>query len=385
MVTIGIAGVSGYAQNHLRALRELEQQGLVRLVAAVAINAAEIPETVADLESRGVEIYGNYTAMLSAWQGRLDVVCLPTPIHLHASMTIAALEAGFHVFVEKPLSATVAEVEAIIAARERSGLFVGVGFQDISLPQAQEVKRLLLEGALGDLREIQIGALWPRGLAYFARSGWAGRIAVGDQAVYDSPLSNALAHFANLAFYWAGATPQVSCQLTGVEAELYRANPIENFDTIAARFMTDRSQPIRFLASHACTEEREARILVSCAAGNVLWHNGQDVTITWPDGSQKVEPLPRPGRYMVPMWRAFLDRLQGHDAPMATPEIACTHTYAVEMVQRSVPVQTVAADVLRERAEAITIMGLESVFDRAWSRGVLFSEAGASWAAPAPS
>lgn len=63
-------------------------------------------------------VYPSVDAMLAAERAlpedvRIDAVAIVTPNHLHAPMAISALEAGFHVFCEKPMAISVAEAEAI--------------------------------------------------------------------------------------------------------------------------------------------------------------------------------------------------------------------------------------------------------------------------------
>src|SRR5207244_1369806 len=53
--------------------------------------------------------------------GGVDVVIVATPSHTHASLAVAALQAGKHVVVEKPMAQTVAEMDAMLAAAEQTG------------------------------------------------------------------------------------------------------------------------------------------------------------------------------------------------------------------------------------------------------------------------
>ncbi|MGJ3627403.1 Gfo/Idh/MocA family oxidoreductase [Sphingomonas sp. MMS24-JH45] len=59
---------------------------------------------------------------------RIDAVSIVTPNHLHAPMAIAALDAGFHVFCEKPMAVSVIEAEAIADAARRSGRQFALAF-----------------------------------------------------------------------------------------------------------------------------------------------------------------------------------------------------------------------------------------------------------------
>jgi len=70
--------------------------------------------------------YADYRALLDT--GAIDAVVICSPAGTHAEVALAALEAGLHVFVEKPMCITLADADAIVAARDRSGKVVQVGY-----------------------------------------------------------------------------------------------------------------------------------------------------------------------------------------------------------------------------------------------------------------
>lgn len=73
----------------------------------------------------------------------VDAVCVATPDHHHARMTVAALEAGKDVYVERPLARTAAEAADVIAAAERAGRVVSVGVQQLADPAILAAKVIL--------------------------------------------------------------------------------------------------------------------------------------------------------------------------------------------------------------------------------------------------
>ena len=70
-------------------------------------------------------LHADYRALLDA--GGLDAVVVCSPAGTHAEVVLAALDAGLHVFVEKPMCITLADADAIVAARDRAGKVVQVG------------------------------------------------------------------------------------------------------------------------------------------------------------------------------------------------------------------------------------------------------------------
>lgn len=84
-----------------------------------------------------------------------DIVWIATPPPFHAPQAIRALEAGAHVFCEKPMSHTVGEAIAMREAALRSGRTFGVGFVLHFIPPIRRMKELLDSGQLGDLVHVQ--------------------------------------------------------------------------------------------------------------------------------------------------------------------------------------------------------------------------------------
>ena len=94
--------------------------------------------------------FGSYEAMLA--DPEIDVIYNPLPNHMHAEWTIRALEAGKHVLCEKPLALSLAEVDAISAAVQRSGKIAAEAFAYRSHPQTQQIKEFINSGKLGRVR-----------------------------------------------------------------------------------------------------------------------------------------------------------------------------------------------------------------------------------------
>jgi predicted dehydrogenase len=123
MVRIGVVGAGLVAHAvHLPLLRELDDRFDVVAVADPR------PESRADAARRfGVpHAYADHRELLAA--GALDAVLICSPNGTHAGAVLDALDAGVHVLVEKPLCLTLADADRIVAARDRTGLTVQVGY-----------------------------------------------------------------------------------------------------------------------------------------------------------------------------------------------------------------------------------------------------------------
>ena len=114
MLGVGILGAGFFGAYHARAISTVEG---VRLVAACA---EQLSLAEAFTSEHGGKPYGDWRAMLD--DTSVDAVAITAPHHLHCRLAVAALEAGKHVLLEKPMALSVAECSRIIAtAQARRG------------------------------------------------------------------------------------------------------------------------------------------------------------------------------------------------------------------------------------------------------------------------
>ena len=102
--------------------------------------------------------YKDYHELLA--DKSIDAVFIMTPEHLHHDMAIAALKAGKHVYVEKPLAHTIEEGWDIIDAWKKSGKVCQVGTQNRSSSLYKKAKELVKQGMIGDVHYVR--AFWYR-------------------------------------------------------------------------------------------------------------------------------------------------------------------------------------------------------------------------------
>lgn len=119
----------------------------------VVLSAAHLDHASALAARMGCEAAEGWEGVVA--RGDLDTVVVCTPPHLHADITIAALESGKHVLCEKPLARTEEEARAMVQAAEQSGKVLKCGFNHRHHPGIQQVRRWVDEGALGDLMFIR--------------------------------------------------------------------------------------------------------------------------------------------------------------------------------------------------------------------------------------
>ena len=145
-------GVLGCADIAVRkVIPAISRSGMSR-VSAVASRSAEKAHATAD--ALGIpRWHGSYEDLLA--DSEIEAVYIPLPNHLHAEWAIAAAEAGKHVLCEKPMATTSADAVAMIVAAERAGVRLMEAFMYRLHPLWVEVRRLLGEGAIGELLAVQ--------------------------------------------------------------------------------------------------------------------------------------------------------------------------------------------------------------------------------------
>ncbi len=116
--------------------------------------------------------YTDYRELLANVEA--DVIAVITPSHLHAEQTVAALEAGFDVLVEKPIAIESAEADAMVAAAERTGNLLTVNFQQRTRPEIIKAKELIDSGELGEIQHADMKITWTRTAIYYGMSTWRG-------------------------------------------------------------------------------------------------------------------------------------------------------------------------------------------------------------------
>lgn len=149
---VGVIGC-GIGLLHLEGMKH---EPRVEVVALAGLDT----DRCADLQERfGVpRRYRDYQEMLA--QDDIDAVTVAVPNHLHAEVAIAALAAGKHVLVEKPLAQNSAEGERMVAAARQAGLQLGIIFNRRGRHDAQMVRREVERGALGRIYHAK--AWWMR-------------------------------------------------------------------------------------------------------------------------------------------------------------------------------------------------------------------------------
>ncbi len=260
-LSVLLAGIGGYGATYLNALLDEGEAHGCRLAGVVDPAADRVPRIDA-VRAAGVPVEADLAQFYrGCHEARPDLTVVSTPIHCHVPQTIAALEQSSHVLCEKPVAARIEDVHRAVAARDRAGREVAIGYQWCYSTAVQTLKADILSGRFGAPRWMATLASWPRSEVYYDRNAWAGAIQLPDGTwVFDSPANNALSHYLHHMFYLLGDRVDASGVPVQVTAELYRTNRIGNYDTAAARCTTDRGVEVLFYVTHAAREQMGPRI-----------------------------------------------------------------------------------------------------------------------------
>jgi predicted dehydrogenase len=169
-VRLGLAGLGGIGQHH-----------------AADILAGRVPRlelaAVADIDPEKCARYPDKPAYASAEEmvasGKIDALLIATPHRHHPALGLAAIAAGLHVMIEKPLAADKASAERLLAAPRRPGQIVAAMFNQRTDNHFISIRELVHRNELGTIQRIHWTAThWFRTDVYYAsgrwRATWAG-------------------------------------------------------------------------------------------------------------------------------------------------------------------------------------------------------------------
>ncbi len=153
VLRFGIIGTGGMGGVHAR---EINGRQDARVAAICDVNEAALDRAAGWLGARAAEVrrFTDIGRMLS--EAELDAVVIATPHTQHTAHVTAALDAGLHVLVEKPMATTAADARAIIAKAEAAGKTVAIAYQRHGSGTYKRAHQAIASGAVGDLRLVTV-------------------------------------------------------------------------------------------------------------------------------------------------------------------------------------------------------------------------------------
>lgn len=162
-----------------------------------------VPEKAKSLgEKYQAAVFTDIESMLRSHQD-LTVVSVCSPNGLHASHTILALKAGFHVLCEKPMALSVQDCGEMIKEAERANRRLFIVKQNRFNPPVAAVKNIIEEGRLGKIYSVQLNCYWNRNNEYYQNS-WK-----GTKELDGGTLFTQFSHFIDLLYWMVGDVKEV--------------------------------------------------------------------------------------------------------------------------------------------------------------------------------
>jgi UDP-N-acetyl-2-amino-2-deoxyglucuronate dehydrogenase len=207
----GIVGVGMISDYHAKAIAEVRGAKLFGVSSRNPENARALAQTYGAPFSTG-----NLEELLA--RPEIDVICITTPSGAHLEPALAAIRAGKHLVVEKPIEITTERADAMLQAADAAGIKISPIFQARFGEGAQKVRAAVEAGRFGRIVLASAYVKWHRSAQYY--SGWKGSLkidgggAVINQAIHAIDLLQWFAGMPSEVFSWS--TRRVH---TSIEAE----------------------------------------------------------------------------------------------------------------------------------------------------------------------
>ncbi|UFU07840.1 Gfo/Idh/MocA family protein [Ruania halotolerans] len=369
--TFAVVGIHGYGSQHLHQIAQLATEGRARLVAVADPRGLDGADTVPE----GTPVFGDLSELLA--HTAPDVVTLATPIHTHLPLAAQAMRAGAHVLLEKPTTASFAELTELIEVADETSKSVQVGFQSFGSHAFDRIAEIVASGTIGTVTGIGGLGLWRRARSYYDRSRWAGMRRLDGVEVIDGAVTNPLAHSIASALRIAGA--RRAEDVAEVVVDLFHANDIEADDTSAVRLRTISGMPIALGLTLAAEEPHTTpRLFVHGTAGTIEFHYTTDVLTVRAGGSEDTEEVGR-----TSLFDNLLDHLQTGAPLLADVRDTGAFMRVLEAVRTAPDPAPIAAEHQEQVGEGPdsyrVVRGVDGWCQRVADELATFTELGAPW------
>lgn len=368
-----LVGAGGYARNYVKLflngeVDDVSWEGIVDPFYSAcehkeAIDALHIP--VYDTME---EFYSHHTA---------DLAVISTPTFLHCEQSICALSHGSYVLCEKPVAPTSEEAEKMLTAQEQYGRFIAIGYQWSYSKAIRDLKADISSGALGKPLSFKTAVSWPRNRAYYSRGGgWAGRISKNGKLILDSIAANACAHYLHNMLFVLGNAPDTSAEIARLDAECFRANDIENFDTCCIKMETAEGVRLYYAATHAASKRCNPQFVYTFQNATVTYSqdDASRIVAEFSDGRKKIygDPFENPFQKLY----EAVECVKSGSEPICTVKTALPHVKVIQRLYQTTPISNFAPESIYtdKVQDAVFAEGLFETLYKAYENEALLSE-----------
>ncbi|MFD8379525.1 Gfo/Idh/MocA family protein [Streptomyces sp. NPDC059679] len=377
-----LAGARGHGRWHLENIRRLTAQGLVRLAGVCELTPLTAEELGASIGTP--EQSADLADLVTRTGARIAIIC--TPIHTHADLALAAAGRGAHLLLEKPPAPSYAEFTRMTEGLDRLGTACQIGFQSLGSHALTAIRKLISDGAIGEVTGIGAGGAWARDEDYYTRAPWAGHRSLDGRDVIDGVLTNPLAHAVATALRIDGADRAED--ITSIELELFRANDIEADDTSCVRLRTTGTDTTTItVAATLCAEQPgEPYVLIHGDRGRItFWYKLDRVLLERPGHEPETTDHPR-----TDLLENLVAHLRDGTELLVPPHRTGAFMRVVEAIRTAPDPVRLPADAWRTEpgigaapsAKRRIVPGIDRLVAAGAERLALYSELRAPWAAP---
>jgi len=305
MQSVLVVGCGSIGERHLRCFQQTGRAAVIGCDPSDALRA-----TIG--QHYGVETCADYETALA---GAVDAVIICTPPPLHIPMALAALAAGKHVLIEKPLAADLAAVADLLRAHQASDREVSVAYVQQVFPFLQAARAFLHQGTLGPIKHVTFtgGSHFPTGrpahTVHYSKTYYAHRHTGG------GVIQDAITHSANFIESVVGPTDTLYCDCAH---QVLPEVTIEDTVNISAR----HGDILVNYAMNQFQAPSENTLQFHTALGSVKieYHHQRwgilrlgDPEWTWHEGA-----VPERDSHFETQAHAFLDQIEGQPARLCS-------------------------------------------------------------------
>lgn len=207
-VRFGLVGCGVISEVYAKAFSAVSEAHLV------AVYDIDPDRSTTYAAKHGTQAAGSLDELLGREDIQAVVVCVPSG--LHAEIALAAVAAGKHLVVEKPVDIALEAARSLMDGAARAGVSLNVISQQRYNPGVLAARRLLQEGALGEVLFVQARVPWYRSPEYYASAQWRGTWALDGGGAF----MNQGVHYADLVCWLFGQPDVISAHCANLDHEI---------------------------------------------------------------------------------------------------------------------------------------------------------------------
>ena len=258
---VGLIGGGNISETHAYAARAIPG---VEIAAVYGTNSEKVRKLCSE---HGGTPFTDFLAFLA--HRPMDLVIIGSPSGLHATQGIAAARQGLHILTEKPIDISTGRADELIEAAKRSGVKLGVIFQDRMKPHIRQLKDWIDRGLLGKPLLVDARVKWYRPPEYYAKSRWRGTLELDGGGA----LMNQGIHTIDLLLWLLGDVSRVQAR---VATQLHR---IESEDTAMGLLEFASGAIGIFHATTAAYPGYPRRVEISGSEGTVILEHDRIIAV----------------------------------------------------------------------------------------------------------